>query len=316
MHPEKSLKINNTPPVNKPTKKNKITKLFYSPKFAPYLFVFPFIAGFLIFFLYPIISTIIMSFQDVKIASSEYVGIDNYQRLNNQRFFTAITNSAQFTFWTILVLIPIPLMLAVFLNSKLTLFKNLFKSALFIPALTSVVVGGVIFRIIFAEADTGFINSIITSIGFSPQEWRMQGNTAMFLMVALACWRWMGVNILYFLAALQNIPKDLYESAEIDGAGALQKFKNITLPFLKPISIYVLTITIYSGFSMFTESYVFWRTGSPNDIGLTIVGYLFQEGFSYGNLGFGSAVGITLLGIVLIVNIIQLKAFGLFKKED
>ncbi|WP_100405329.1 carbohydrate ABC transporter permease [Bacillus solitudinis] len=312
MNLEKQQVSNVLPTIQK---RKKITKFFYSPKFAPYFFVFPFVAAFLIFFLYPIISTIIMSFQEINISNSRFIAFKNYEGLNTPQFYKALSNSAQFTFWTIVILIPFPLITAVFLHSKLTHLRNFFKSALFIPALTSVVVGGVIFRILFAESETGFLNSIIMTLGFSPQEWRMQSNTAMFLMVALASWRWMGVNILYFLAGLQSIPKDLYESAEIDGASTLKKFFHITLPFLKPVSIYVLTVTIYSGFSMFTESYVFWRTGSPNDIGLTIVGYLFQEGFSYGNLGFGSAIGMALLFIVLVVNIIQLKFFGLFRKE-
>ncbi|QGH35984.1 ABC transporter permease subunit [Gracilibacillus salitolerans] len=298
------------------SRKQKLKKLLFSPKLAPYTFVLPFILAFVIFFVYPIISTITMSFQNINIATSEYVGLENYSKLDNPKFYAALSNSARFTFWTIVILIPFPLITAVFLNSKLTYLKNLFKSALFLPALTSVVVGGIIFRIIFSDMEEGFLNSLIMSIGIPAQEWKMQSNTAMLLMVLLASWRWMGVNILYFLAGLQSIPKEIYESAEIDGANAFQKFIKITLPFLKPVSIYVLTVTIYSGFSMFTESYVFWRNGSPNDIGLTIVGYLFDEGFSYGNLGMGSAIGMTLLAIVLIVNLIQLKFFGLFRKED
>jgi arabinosaccharide transport system permease protein len=298
------------------TRKKNLKRLLFSPKLAPYTFVFPFVLALLIFFVYPIISTVIMSFHNINIATSEFIGMDNYRKLGNPQFYAALSNSARFTFWTIVILIPFPLITAVFLNSKLTFFSNLFKSALFLPALTSVVVGGVIFRIIFSDMEGGFLNSLLMSIGIPAQEWKMQSNTAMLLMVLLASWRWMGVNILYFLAGLQSIPKEIYESAEIDGANNFQKFAKITLPYLKPVSVYVLTVTIYSGFSMFTESYVFWRNGSPNDIGLTIVGYLFQEGFSYGNLGMGSAIGMTLLAIVLIINLIQLKFFGLFRRED
>jgi arabinosaccharide transport system permease protein len=302
--------------TNVHTPRKKLYQIFYSQKVAPFIFIFPFIAGFLIFFFYPIITTTIMSFQEIMPSGNKFIGLKNFKRLDNPHFYTAIYNSARFTFWTIIILIPFPLITAVFLNSKLTYFKNLFKSALFIPALTSVVVGGIIFRLIFAEADTAFLNSILINLGLSPQQWRMNPNTAMLLMVILACWRWTGVNILYFLAGLQSIPKEIYESAEIDGANEIRKFFLITLPYLKPVAIYVLTVSIYGGFSMFTESYVFWTTGSPNDIGLTIVGYIFQEGFSYGNLGLGSAIGMSLLMIVLVVNLIQLKLFGLFRKED
>jgi arabinosaccharide transport system permease protein len=136
-----------------------------------------------------------------------------------------------------------------------------------------------------------------------------------FLLVLLCCWRWMGVNILYYLSGLQAIPNELYEAADIDGAGALSKFRYITFPLLKPVTIYVLTISIYAGFRMFEESYVYWTTHSPGDIGLTIVVYLYRRAFQENDMGFGSAIGLVLLVIVLTVNIIQLKLTGAFKKE-
>jgi arabinosaccharide transport system permease protein len=139
----------------------------------------------------------------------------------------------------------------------------------------------------------------------------------MVALVVLATWRWAGINMLYFLSALQNIPKELYESAELDGAGTLGKFFRITLPLLKPISLYVFTITIYGGYAMFTESFMLWGSrGSPQNVGLTMVGYIYQQGFQYFDLGFGSTIGITLLAITLLVSLLQLNLLGFFKKED
>lgn len=112
-------------------------------------------------------------------------------------------------------------------------------------------------------------------------------------------------------------PQDLYESADIDGASSLQKFTKITFPMLKPMTIYVLTISIYGGMSMFTESYMLWSGNrSPQDIGLTIVGFLYRSGWEQNTMGLGSAVGIVLLIFTLIVNMIQLNFFGIFKKEE
>ena len=125
----------------------------------------------------------------------------------------------------------------------------------------------------------------------------------------------MGVNILYYLSGLQAIPRELYEAADIDGAGAFSKFRYITFPLLKPVTIYVLTISIYAGFRMFEESYVYWTTRSPGDIGLTIVVYLYRRAFQENDMGFGAAIGMVLLLIVLTVNIIQLTLTGAFKKE-
>ncbi|MDQ6420112.1 sugar ABC transporter permease [Paenibacillus sp. LHD-117] len=288
-----------------------------SQSLAPYLFVAPFILSFLLFFSYPLVQAVIMSFQSVLPDNVTFVGLDNYKRLDNESFYKALYNSFRYTFWTLLVLIPLPLVLAVFLNAKLMRARNLFRSALFLPALTSIAVAAIVFRLIFSELDGAIMNAFIGWFGIDPQKWLLHSSLSMFALVVLATWRWVGINILYFLSALQNIPKELYESADIDGAGVLGKFFRITLPLLKPITIYVLTISIYGGFAMFTESYMLWGSrGSPQDIGLTMVGYIYQQGFQYFDLGFGSTIGLVLLVITLGVSMLQLRMTGMFGKED
>lgn len=161
------------------------------------------------------------------------------------------------------------------------------------------------------------MNTVLHAFGIPSQRWLYSSSLGMFALLVLAGWRWIGINILYFLSALQSIPGELYEAAEIDGAGTMRKFIRITVPLLKPITIYVVTITIYGGYSMFTESYMLWAgKPSPQNIGLTIVGYIYQQGFQYFNLGFGSAIGITLLAITLLVSLVQLTLTGMFRKED
>lgn len=290
-------------------------KIFYSQKLAPYLFVLPFILSFLLFFLYPVFSTILMSFQKILPGEVTFIGFKNYQRLLNPQFYTALSISARYTFWTCAILIPLPMILAVFLDSKNMPARNLFRATLFVPILTSTIVAGTIFRLFFGEMDTAFANSVLISLGFESIKWLRDKKVMIFVMVLLCCWRWMGVNILYYLSGLQAIPKELYEAADIDGAGAFSKFRHITFPLLKPVTIYVLTISIYGGFRMFEESYVYWTTRSPGNIGLTIVVYLYRKAFQENDMGFGSAIGMVLLVIVLIVNTIQLTLTGAFKKE-
>lgn len=293
------------------------SNLLYSQKIAPYVFVVPFLLSFAIFFVYPVYSAITMSFQEIVPGEAKYVGTANYEELWNLSFLKALKNSTVYTALTIVLLIPIPLVLAVFLNSKAMVFKNFFRSTLFIPALTSVVVAGTIFRMAFGELDGSLMNTIVTALGFEKQRWLGDQWLALMTLLILACWRWMGINLLYFMAGLQNIPKELYESAEIDGAGTWKKFTRITVPLLKPITIYVFTISIYGGYAMFTESYMLWSGNrSPKDIGLTMVGYLYRSGWEQFNLGLGAAVGVVLLIITLLVTVIQLRFFGLFKKED
>ncbi|WP_123043763.1 carbohydrate ABC transporter permease [Cohnella candidum] len=294
-----------------------MTKFLYSSRIAPYVFVLPFILSFLIFFAYPVYATIVMSFQEVLPGQTHFIGLANYKDLWNDRFYAALWNSTRYTFWTLVVLIPLPMVLAVFLNGKRMIWSGFFRSALFIPTLTSVVVAGTIFRLVFGQLDQAVMNQFRHLFGFHTINWLAGSTTGMLVLVVLATWRFAGINIVYFLSALQNIPDELYEAAAIDGANAWNKFRRITLPLLKPVSIYVITISIYGGYAMFTESYMLWNGNhSPNDIGLTMVGYLFREGIETNNLGFGSAVGVTLLALTMAVNVVQLKFFGLFKKEE
>jgi arabinosaccharide transport system permease protein len=294
----------------------KSLKVFlYSEKVAPYLFVSPFILAFVIFFLYPTYSAVVMSFQEVLgFSNTRFIGLDNYARLFNVHYFNALKTNTLYTALSLLLLIPIPILFSVLLDKTLVRGKSFFKAAIFIPVLTSVIVAGVSFRLMFGETDTAVINSLLIKVGLEPQQWMFNYWTGMMLMVFMHTWKTVGINMVYFLAGLQTIPNELYESAKIDGAGPVQRLFHITLPLLKPIIIYTLTIGIFEGYRMFGESYVFWNEGMPGDIGLTVVRYIYQQGFQRNDMGFGAAIGISLLLIVLIINLFQLRAFGMFKK--
>jgi arabinosaccharide transport system permease protein len=172
------------------------------------------------------------------------------------------------------------------------------------------------FRYAFGEQSTALFNQLSSLTGASGTfKWLQGKHTGMFALVILCVWRWMGVNILYFLAGLQGISDQLYEAAEIDGAGIIQKFRHITIPSLRPVIIYVITISVYGGFSMFAETFAYWTSRSPGDIGLTLVSYIYSSGFNNNEFGFASAIGVTLLLVILIVNVIQLTFFGFFRVE-
>ena len=300
-------------------------ELLYSQNVAPYVFVLPFILTFLVFFLYPLISTIMMSFQDIKGSGTTWIGLKNYENMfANKNFWIAVKNSMRYMVWTCAILIPMPLVLAYLLNSKMMpqKFADIFKTISYMPVLCSVVVAGIIFRMMFSELDGAMMNQIRASFGLGPIAWLKGESTSMFAMVLLCTWRWTGMNILYYMAGLKSVPGDLYEAAEIDGANEFQKFWNVILPLLKPTAIYVLTISIYAGLSMFTESYmVFGSNNSPKNYGLTIVGYLYRYGFEkVDKFGFASAVGLMLLAGAMIITVIQLIVTGTIKigknKED
>lgn len=296
----------------------KLKKFLYSQKAAPYVFVLPFLLSFCIFWIYPLVSSITMSFQDIGAVKTDWVGLDNYAKLlKDSVFHTAIWNSTKYMFFTLLLLIPFPMLFAVLIDSNLVKAKGVWKAILYIPALTSVVISGTLFRLMFTEYPTGQMNVITTALGLGTFKWLKMGWSGMAALLVVACWRWTGVNMLYFLSGLRAIDTSLYEAASIDGASPWQKFRYVTLPLLKPTTVYVVTISVYAGLSMFLESYMLWAgNNSPNNIGLTIVGYLYKRGIEKNDMGYACAVGVVLLVVALTINIIQLIANGTFKKEE
>lgn len=300
----------------KKQKKSFKSLLLYNKEIAPYVFVAPFILSFLIFFLYPCIEIVRMSFMKMEgFKNAKFVGFDNYARLFNYHFRNALLTNTIFTVITVIIMISIPTVLAVAVNSKLLKFRNAFRASIFIPSLVSALIAGVAFRLMFSDMDSGLFNQILHLFGGKSIAWNMGYWTGILMMVVLVAWKTIGINMIYCLSALQTIPKDVYESADIDGASGFQKFRKITLPLLKPTLIYILTLTIISGYRMFTESYVYWVDTTPGDIGLTIIRYLYQTSFQRNDLGFGAAIGIVLLAIIMIINLIQLRGFGMFSKE-
>ncbi|MGF6357587.1 arabinosaccharide transport system permease protein [Paenibacillus sp. 4624] len=296
-----------------------IKKFVYSQKVAPYVFVLPFILIFLIFWFSPLVNSFIMSFQDRMLGQDpKWIGEANYSKLLTDKvFLISIKNSVVYMLGTLVLLIPFPMLFAVMINSKLMMGREFFKSSFFLPALTSVAVAGTIFRLTFGEMEGSLMNSFLGLFGVEPIKFLKDGNWSMAALLILACWRWTGVNMLYYLSGLKSIDNEYYEAASIDGASAWQKFRMITMPLLKPTTIYVTTISVYAGLAMFTESLMMFNGNkSPQNIGLTIVGYLYRQGIEQNKLGYAAAVGIVLLVIAMVINLTQLKFSGMFKKEE
>ncbi|GIG29165.1 carbohydrate ABC transporter permease [Cellulomonas marina] len=297
----------------------RLKGLLHSQKAAPYFFIAPFVVTLLAFWAVPLARTFVMSTQEVLFGESAFVGTENYERLWRDRiFWQALFNSVRYMVLTLVLLIPIPLVLAVLLNSKIgsPRVKALFKASMFVPALTSVVVAGIIFRLMFAETGTGLVNQVLGFVGLDPVRWLRTDTGGLVALLALAMWRYTGVNILYFLAGLQSIPDEYYEAASIDGANRVQQFFRITLPNLRPTMVYVTTISIYGGLAMFLESFMLYAgNNSPNNQGLTVVGYLYRRGIEENDLGFASAVGVVLLVVIMTINLTYLKLSGTFAKD-
>jgi arabinosaccharide transport system permease protein len=295
---------------------NPSVSFFHRPKVVPFVFLAPFLILFLIFRVWAVIQAVLLSFEKVQgVGSSEWTGLGNYLFLfNDPTFYKALFNTAYYTGGTLILLIIVPLILATLLYSGLVQKAGVFRTALFLPVLTSLVVVGVVFRLILS-AD-GLVNSWLKLVGIPAQRWLETADLAIPAMLIIATWRWTGLNMVYFTSGLANISQDLYDAAAIDGANGWQRFFYITVPQLKPITIFVMTLTLIGGFQLFVEPFILWSGGaSPGQGGLSIVVFLYRTAFTSFNLGYASTIGVVLALIILILSLIQLRLFGFFKKE-
>ena len=190
-------------------KKSVFRRFLYSQKVAPYVFILPFILTFLIFFAYPIVSTVVMSFQKVAGENTTFVGLKNYKLLMNAVFYKSLKNSFFYMIVSCALMIPIPMILATMLNSRHMRAKGFFRSMMFVPALTSVVVAGVVFRLMFGELEGSFMNQVLAFFGGDPVIWLRKPLTVWIALFILCLWLWTGVNMMYYLSGLQQIPGDI-----------------------------------------------------------------------------------------------------------
>lgn len=292
-----------------------IKKIFYNKKVTPWIFISPFLILFIIFKAVPGIYAGFLSLHKMRgLVGGEFIGLKNYIRIfNDSEFYTAFINNTKYMAGTMITLIPIPLILAVLIDSKFCKGKNIYKAILFIPALVSLVIAAAVFRILLHGGESGILNSILGWFGIGPRKWLVNPLLTIPSIILIATWRWTGVNIIYFMTGLTGINQDMYEAASIDGANVFQRFFYITIPLLKPIIVFVATLNLIGGYQLFTEVYVLWDGGnSPGQSALTLAIKLYQTAFSYFRMGYAATIGFVIAIIILIFSIIQLKLTGFF----
>ena len=276
------------------------------------LFLGPSLIVIFVFFFLPVFAAFTMSFTDFDIYSLgnfDYLrvtGFDNYKKLLNEPlFWTALKN----TFYFVLVGGPLSvaasLGTALLLNSKLIKYKSIFRMIYFLPVVTTLVAVSIVWRY-FYHPRFGLLNYILSFIGLGPFDWLGDPDLAMPAIIILAVWKNFGYNMIIFIAGLQNIPEDLYEAASIEGATAWQQFKHITIPQLAPTTLFISVITMIGYFQLFAEPYVMTQ-GGPLNSTLSIVLYMYQEGFRWWNIGYSTAIAFALFIIILIGTLIQFR---------
>ncbi len=285
-------------------------------KIVPIVFLAPFMTVFIIFKVYPVILAVTMSFQEFQgVQSQEWVGLTNYQNVFKLvRFEQALKNTTLYTIGTLLILIPLPLILAVLLDSGRVIKSTVFRTLLFLPALTSLVVAGTVFRLMLAQ--DGFLNLLLSNFGVEPLRWLEVSDLALPSLIIVATWRWTGINILYFNSGLVNIPGELYEAAAIDGASPFQMFWRITLPMLRPTTFFVVVLSIIGGYQVFVEPFIIYLGGAgPGDGGLTLALLIYRTAFTSFDFGTAAAMGVVLAAIIFVFSLIQFRFFGVLKED-
>ncbi|MCP4634674.1 MAG: sugar ABC transporter permease [candidate division Zixibacteria bacterium] len=276
-----------------------------------YYFTSPWLITLLIFWLFPLLYSLFLSFYSIDIITGEgfFVGLGNYIRLfSDPDFLAALKNTTIFVVGTIPFTTILALIAAIALNSKFPL-SNFFKSALVIPSITSMVVMALIFSNLYASG--GYIGMLIKLVGLAPPEngLLLSEKTALASIMIMDILIAFGYYMLLYLAALQNIPQNQYEAAELDGAKFLDKFFHITLPHLKPITLFILIINTIRSFQIFVEIFVMTK-GGPLNSTITAVYYVYDAGFVKFKIGYASAAAYILFIIIAVFSIVQLKLFG------
>lgn len=274
---------------------------------AGYLFVLPNFLGFLIFSMIPALLGFVISFTNYDgYKTFDFVGLQNYVRMfSDEYFLVSLKNNVIYTCLSVPLTLVFSLLLAQMLNRKIPL-EGFFKTVCYFPYITSMVAVGVVFQLLF-NPRLGPINMFLRSIGVgTPPGWLTSTSWALYAVILVGVWKQTGYYMLLFLAGLKGIPKPLYESADIDGAGGIRQFFSITLPMLSPTTFLVSVLSIISSFQVF-DLIAVMTDGGPGRATNVLVYRIYQEGFDYSRFGYASAMAYFLFMIILIVTLIQFR---------
>ncbi len=277
---------------------------------APWLFLTPYLALTAVFFLYPFLNSIWLAFHQTNGPhSAAFVGVDNFAFvLRDASFYTALKNTTIFAVASVCVQLPLSLGLAMLLNTGESRVRNAFRLILFSPHLVGRIFVGVLFAVIFTPRYGLFNRGLEMLAGWGLEErWLSNPSLVMPALIIVAMWMYVGFNMIYFLAALQNVDKNLVEAARIDGANRWQVFRNVILPQIKPVAVFVVVMSTIGSYQLFELPYALLRGYGPKNSGLTIVGYLYRTAFESGDLGTGAAIGWLLALIIFTISTIQIR---------
>jgi len=288
-------------------------------KVAPYFFVSPFFILFVVFFLLPSLAALVLGFfRWSSLGTPEFFGLRNYERLfADPIFWKSVKNTIFYSGVSLFVIVPLGLLEALALNSPRLRFSTFWRAIYFAPIVTSAVAISLVFRHLY-NSQYGLINQMLLALGGMPIDWLADGSYVKIAVMGVVLWRWTGLISIYFLAGLQSIPEELHEAAAIDGANELQRFFHVTLPLLRPVTLFVSVIVLIGSLQIFDDPQVLFGTanpGGPANAGLSIVQYLYGRGIGQLLYGYASAVGLFLFFIIFSLSLFQFRVFRGFESE-
>ncbi len=276
------------------------------------LFVLPALALIAVFFFVPVVVGLVLSLTDFDIYAigdasiARFVGLNNYAEiLRNPVFWKALGNTIYFVFVSGPLMMIVSLGAALLLNAKLARARGFFRTAYFLPVVTTIVAVSIVWRYLY-HPHYGLLNFALGKFGIGPIDWLGDPHWAMPAIIVLAVWKNFGYNMLIFIAGLQAIPDSLYEAARIDGAGAWQRFRHITLPQLGPTTFFVCVITMIGYLQLFVEPYVM-TGGGPLRSTTSLVLFMYEEGFRWWRMGLAASIAFILFVIMLAGTWIQMR---------
>ena len=279
---------------------------------AGWVFSLPALVMIGVFFLLPVVAALALSFTDFDLyalgdpSTVRVVGLDNYHTLlATPMFWKALGNTAVFVVLGVPLSLAASLASALLLDAPLTRLRGLFRTAFFAPVVTTLVAVALIWRYLL-HTRYGLLNYVLSHLGLPTIDWLGDPHWSMPAIVLLAVWKNFGYNMIILIAALQSIPEDLHEAARLDGAGAWARLRHITLPLLSPTLVLVGILTVSGYFQLFAEPYVMTE-GGPLQSTVSVLYFMYEQGFKWWNLGFASAVAFLLFALILLLTTLQLR---------
>jgi multiple sugar transport system permease protein len=282
-----------------------IRRLLRSDHVAGWLFVMPAAILIGVFGVLPIGWSLLLSFQHNDLLTTPtWVGLDNYRALRNDPVFQ---DSVRRTMVYTLLFVPISvggaLAVAMLLHARIR-FSRFYRTAVFVPVATSTVATGIIFNWLL-EPTYGMANYLLGKVGVGPYGFFQDPDQAMYSIVAMTVWGWLGFDVIIFLAALQGVPTELIEAAKLDGAGRWATFRRVTLPLLSPATLFLIVWSTINALQVFDEIYVTTR-GGPLRSTTVLVFYIYDQAFAFFHAGYAAAIAYVLFVVTLVFSLVQL----------